>query len=72
MDQHIYQFKLAMLQNNVKDFKHLASLAGIKYQTLLDHLEKPELFRLYELKAVDDILHFPDEVLISFIRNLKD
>lgn len=57
-------FKDYMNRLHIEDFKQLAKMCGIKYQTLLDHLERPELFRLFEIRAINDVLHFSSEDLI--------
>jgi hypothetical protein len=60
-------FKRYMLNNDIDTFKGLAKETGIDYQTLLDHLTRPELFRVYELKALDEVLHFSSEDLLFLI-----
>ena len=40
-------FRKYMDEKHIVDFKELAKLTGIKYQTLLDHLDRPELFRAF-------------------------
>lgn len=57
-------FKDYMNRLHIEDFKQLAKMCGVKYQTLLDHLERPELFRLFEIRAINDVLHFSSEDLI--------
>ena len=57
-----------MNELDIESFKSLADDTGIDYQTLLDHIARPELFRKFELKALDDVLHFTDEDLIKLIR----
>ena len=48
--------------------KELASLSGINYATLNKRIEHPELFRAYEPKSLDEILHFENEDLLRLIR----
>lgn len=60
-------FKDYMNKLHIKDFKELSKQCGIKYQTLLDHLERPSLFRLYELHAINNVLHFSSEDLLTIL-----
>lgn len=63
-------FKEYMTRLRIEDFKALAELCGIKYHTLLDHLERPELFRVYELRAIHKILKFsPEDLILIFSNN---
>lgn len=57
-------FKSYMNKLHIEDFKELSKRCGIKYQTLLDHLERPDLFRLFELQAINEVLHFSSEDLL--------
>lgn len=61
-------FRRYMIDLDIESFKDLAEDTGIDYQTLLDHIARPELFRKFELKALDDVLHFEDADLITLIR----
>ena len=60
-------FKVYMNKLHIEDFKALAKMCGIKYQTLLDHLERPELFRLFEIRAINEVLHFSSEDLVKIM-----
>lgn len=60
-------FKRYMLENDIDTFKELAKETGIDYQTLLDHLARPELFRIYELRALHEVLRFSNEDLLFLI-----
>lgn len=60
-------FKLAMAEKEIETFKDLAKETGIDYHTLLDHLERPELFRAYELKAINEVLQFSSENLFTVV-----
>ncbi len=55
--------KKYMDAKHIGDFKELAKLTGIKYQTLLDHIENPGLFRVFELRNLNDVLQFSSEDL---------
>lgn len=60
-------FKRYMNELDIDSFKELARETGIDYQTLLDHLARPELFRIFELRALNEILHFSSEDLLFLI-----
>lgn len=60
-------FRKYMDEKHIIDFKELAKLTGIKYQTLLDHLDRPELFRAFEIQRINEILQFSSEDLIKII-----
>lgn len=60
-------FKRYMNEEDIESFKELAKKTGIDYQTLLDHLARPELFRIFELRALNDVLHFSSEDLLFLV-----
>ena len=43
-------------------------MTGIKYTTLLTHLNNPAELRAYEIRELDTVLHFEDKDLIVLIR----
>ncbi len=47
--------------------KGLADMSGIKYATLNKRIEHPELFRSYEIKALDEILHFETRDILRLV-----
>lgn len=51
-----------------RGLKELSERTGIKYLRLQEHLKKPGSLRLFEIKSIDDELHFSDEDLVKFIR----
>lgn len=57
-----------MVVQHIESFKELAERSGIKYQTLNAHVKAPEQFRMYEIKALDKILAFRDEDLLTLMR----
>lgn len=52
---------------HIADFKELANRCGIKYQTLLDHLDRPGLFRMFEIRNINEVLQFSSEDLLRLI-----
>ncbi|WP_185752638.1 hypothetical protein [Butyrivibrio sp. AE2032] len=63
-----FMLKQYMLSNYIESFRDLAKETGIDYQTLLDHIARPELFRQWEIKVLDEVLKFNDEDLLKLIR----
>ena len=61
-------FKRYILERYIDSLKELPDMAGIEYRTFLQRMENPALFRAYELKALDDILHFEDADLFLLIK----
>lgn len=57
-----------MAINQIRSFQELAELTGIKYTTLLTHLNNPAELRAYEIRELDTVLHFEDKDLIVLIR----
>ena len=57
-----------MIDYDIDSFRDLAKETGIDYQTLLDHIARPELFRQWEIKVLDKVLKFSDEDLLKLIR----
>ena len=60
--------KIYMIDYDIDSFRDLAKETGIDYQTLLDHIARPELFRQWEIKVLDKVLKFSDEDLLKLIR----
>ena len=56
-----------MIDADIETFKDLSKELGIDYQTLRDRLQRPELFRAYELKTLREVLHLSDEDLLMLI-----
>jgi hypothetical protein len=63
-----FMLKRYMLNNYIEDFKELSRQTGINYDTLGVRISKPETLRKFEIKLLDDVLHFSDEDLITLIR----
>ena len=63
-----WMIKSYMALNRIESLHDLADKTGIKYTTLLTHLNEPSQLRAYELRALDEVLHFEDEDLLVMIR----
>lgn len=61
-------FKRKMLDHDIEDFKDLSKQSGIKYDTLLDHLKRPGMFRAFDLQALNRVLEFEDSELLLIIK----
>ena len=68
MNNVIKLFKRKLIDKDIDDFKDLAQMTGIKYDTLLDHLKRPGMFRTFELRALDEVLEFEDSELLLLIK----
>lgn len=60
--------KSYMAINRIESLRELSEITGIKYTTLMTHLTCPSQLRAYEIKALDDALHFEDDDLLGIIR----
>ena len=61
-------FKIKMIEKNFDSLKDLAKQTGIKYDTLLDHLKRPGMFRAFEIQALNEVLEFEDSELLLLIK----
>lgn len=62
--------RLKMVVNHIEDLKELSRLTGIAYQTLRLKIRKPEQLRVFEIVALDEVLHFGDGELLTVLRGL--
>lgn len=53
----------------IKDFKSLAKLCGIDYQTFMFRLKDPGTLRVFELREIHKVLQFTPEDLILIVSN---
>ena len=60
--------KLYMTLADIDNFTQLAKETGIDYQRLNRRKADPHSFTVFELNALDDVLHFSDEDLLKLIR----
>ena len=59
---------LYMIEADISNFSELSRQSGIEYQTLNTRVKNPGTFRVYELRRLDELLHFGDEDLITLIK----
>lgn len=55
-------------RNRIDSLKEIAEHTGIDYQRLLKRIENPKSFKLFEIEALDELLHFTDEDLLKILR----
>ena len=60
--------KRYMVEQHIDTLSELARESGIARRTLYDRMNDPKTFRLFELIALDDVLHFNDEDLAKLAR----
>ena len=64
-----WMFQDYIIKNRIDGgVKELASMSGIEYATLNKRIKAPDMFRAYELKSLDEILHFETEDLIRLVK----
>ena len=68
MDRITKLLKRKLIDRDINDFKELSKMTGIKYETMLDHLKRPGMFRTFELQALNDVLEFSDEELLLIVK----
>ena len=62
-----------MIKARINSFSELARLTGIEYQTLQNHIKQASSFRLFEIRMLDDVLHFSYDDMLKIIRGgVKD
>ena len=57
-----------MIEADIDSFTQLAKETGIDYQRLNRRIADPHSFTVFELIALDDVLHFSDEDLLLLVR----
>ncbi len=60
--------KRYMVDAHIESLGELSKRTGIAKRTLYDRIHEPTTLKLFELKALDSILHFKEEDLIQLIR----
>ena len=56
------------VHNHIESVDELAQRTGIDVQRLRKRIKDPQTIRLFELKALDRILHFRDEDLLRIVK----
>ena len=57
-----------MNENDIENFSELSRLTGLCRQTLYERMNNSGSFRFFEIRMLDEVLHFSDEDLAKLIR----
>jgi hypothetical protein len=60
--------RLYMIEADIENFTQLAKETGIDYQRLNRRIADPHSLTVFEILALDNILHFTNEDLIKLIK----
>lgn len=60
--------KSYMAKQHIDSISELAKAVGMTRRILYDRINHPETFRLYELRALADVLKITDEDLMAVMR----
>ena len=60
--------KQYMAQAHIDSMEELAMSTGIAKRTLYNRIENPKSIRIYELVALDGVLHFKDDDLVRLAK----
>ena len=60
-----------MCRAHIESISELAKLTGLTRRLLYDRINNPETFRIFELKALDEVLHFQDEDYLKLARGME-
>lgn len=60
--------KKYMVEAHIDSMAELARQIGMTRRALYDRISEPQTFRVFEIAALDEILHFTDEDLTRLIR----
>lgn len=60
--------KRYMVEQQIDSFSALCRRTGIAKRTLYDRISEPSTLRIFELKALDEVLHFSDEDMIKLAK----
>jgi len=64
--------KKYMAAQHIESLSELARMTGLTRRKLYDRINDPKTFRMYEIIALDEILHFSDEDLLFLMRGEKN
>lgn len=60
--------KSYMAEAHIDSVVELSEATGITRRHLYDILKDPHRLKVYEIKALDDVLHFSEQDLLSLVR----
>lgn len=64
--------KQYMAAQHIESLSELARMTGLTRRKLYDRINDPKTFRMYEIIALDEILHFSNEDLLFLMRGEKN
>ena len=63
-----WMVKTYMTHAHIETFTDLAAETGIEYRTLMNRLDEVGMLRVYEIRQLDDVLHFSSKDLLALIK----
>lgn len=60
--------KRYMVEQHIDTLAELSRLSGLAKRTLYDRLNNPKTMKIFELIALDNVLHFTDEDIAKLAR----
>ena len=63
-----FLLKEYMAINRISNFVELEKLTGFTKSTLFRRMKHPEELKLFEIRVLDEVLHFSDEDLARLVR----
>ena len=63
--------KQYMAAQHIESISELAKLSGLSRRLIYDRINDPKTIKIYELIALDEILHFSNEDLLFLLRGEK-
>lgn len=60
--------KKYMIQLHIKSFGDVADAVGMTRRKLYDRMDDPSTLKLYEIQALNRLMHFSDEDLLSLLK----
>lgn len=60
--------KSYMCKQHIDSISDLAKRTGLTRRVLYDRINHPETMKVFELDALDEVLHFEDADLIQIVR----
>lgn len=67
----MWLFRKYMSLNHIQSLNELSDLCGIGYQTLRARVQHIQRIRIFELIAIDNVLHFNDDDYLLLSRGMQ-
>ena len=62
--------KERMIKKHIGTMLELSKTTGLGYQTMRNHIDHPENMKLFEFRALDDILQFDDCEKLTLLKEV--